>query len=163
MSNFRRNYQSGGTYFFTVVSKKRAPIFTQPDIRALLKSAIAQVRQNRPFEIDAWVLLPDHLHSIWTLSEGDNDYSTRWQEIKRWVSRQYGQSIWQPRFWEHTIRDDGDFQRHMDYVNYNPVKHGLCDAVADWPYSTFHRCVKQGIYPMDWGGYADTLNGDFGE
>ena len=152
MSNFRRNYQAGGTYFFTVVSKNRAPIFTQPHVRALLKSAIEYTRVQRPFEVDAWVLLPDHLHTIWTLPEGDADYSTRWQNIKRWVSREMGQTIWQPRFWEHTIRDERDFQQHMDYVHYNPVKHGLSNTAADWAYSTFHRHVKLSNYPPDWGG-----------
>ncbi|MFZ1891142.1 MAG: transposase [Formosimonas sp.] len=152
MSNFRRNYQAGGTYFFTVVSKNRAPIFTEPHVWALLKEGISLARANRPFEIDSLVLLPDHLHTIWTLPEGDFNYSVRWQEIKRWVSRQLGHSIWQPRFWEHTIRDERDFQQHMDYVHYNPVKHGLSNTAADWAYSTFHRHVKLGNYPPDWGG-----------
>ena len=163
MSHYRRHYQAGATYFFTVVSKNRAPIFTEPHIRSLLRESIELTRARRPFDIDAWVLLPDHLHTIWTLPDGDFDYSVRWQEIKRWVSRQLGQSIWQARFWEHTIRDELDFQRHMDYLHYNPVKHGLSKTVADWPYSTFHRHVKLGNYPGNWGGAVENSDVFYGE
>lgn len=151
MSHFRRNYLAGGTYFFTVVTKNRAPILIEPQVRALLREALTRVRSARPLTIDAWILLPDHIHAIWTLPDGDADFSTRWQEIKRFVSRELGQPIWQPRFWEHTVRDDMDFQNHMDYLHYNPVKHGLCEAVNQWPYSTFHRHVHLGNYLMDWG------------
>ena len=120
--------------------------------------------------IDAWVLLPDHLHCIWTLPPDDADFSMRWGMIKRqvsvmcgavykhheWISaskRQHRESIfWQRRYWEHQIRDETDFMRHVDYVHYNPVKHGFCQQVVEWPHSTFHRYVAQGIYSVNWRG-----------
>jgi len=149
-------------------------------LRVALRDAIAAVRAERPFTIDAWVLLPDHLHCLWTLPEGDADFSMRWMLIKRAVSlacradfhrddwltaaqRRRGESsLWQRRFWEHRIRDGADFAHHADYLHFNPVKHGLTANVADWPYSTFHRYAQNGIYPPDWGGIADT-DGEWGE
>jgi putative transposase len=128
-------------------------------VRAALRDAIEHVRKSRPITIDAWVLLPDHLHCIWTLPPGDDNYSTRWSLIKRRVSfacsaeykrgewltaskaKHRESTFWQRRFWEHQIRDEEDYMRHVDYLHYNPVKHGLCDRVADWRYSTFHRFV----------------------
>lgn len=137
-------------------------------VRDALREAIRQTRLTAPFDIDAWVLLPDHLHCIWTLPQGDANFSMRWSMIKRYVSRQCGDAfgvkeisssrarrhesgLWQRRFWEHQIRDDGDFARHVDYIHWNPVKHGLAARAADWPYSTFHRFVRDGAYPSDWG------------
>lgn len=170
MSSYLRAYNAGGQYFFTVVSEGRRPILTQPDIRAALRAAIIAVRANYPFEISAWVLLPDHLHTVWQLPLNDADFSLRWNQIKRRVThaceqtyhapdlfnqrrqaKRYG-TIWQHRFWEHAIRDERDFNQHMDYVHYNPVKHGLVQSVVDWPWSSFHRLVKQGVYTAGWGG-----------
>jgi putative transposase len=171
MSRYRRSV-TGSTYFFTVVVHRRRPIFYNPAIRSSLAQAIRFVRETRPFVIDAWILLPDHLHCIWTLPEGDVDYSTRWSMIKRYVSSGDGRrlhdsrlstpsrtkrresTIWQRRFWEHQIRDENDFERHMDYLHFNPVKHGYVEQVRDWPHSTFHRYVREETYPVDWGGYA---------
>ena len=124
------------------------------------------MRQAHPFQIDGIVILPDHLHTLWTLPEGDDDYSLRWRQIKSAFSRRLDEGetvsasrsrkrergVWQRRFWEHTIRDDEDFARHLDYIHYNPVKHGHVKRVADWPYSSFHRHVQQGIYSLEWGG-----------
>ena len=130
--------------------------------------------KNSPFVIKAIVILPDHLHTIWHLPEKDMDYSSRWRNIKGYFSRSLPKTevcnksrikkneraIWQRRFWEHTIRDEKDFQRHFDYVHYNPVKHGLVQRVCDWPYSTFHRLARSGIYPIDWaGGMEDKRRG----
>ena len=169
MSRFRRVSIAGGCYFFTVVSYRRRPILCGDTVRHALRRAIEEVRVKRPFSIDAWVLLPDHLHCIWTLPQGDADYSNRWMMIKRLVSiacrddcrridwigqsrQQHREStMWQRRFWEHHIRDDEDLSRHLDYVHFNPVKHGLVSNAADWPYSTFDRYVKKGVYPSDWG------------
>jgi len=138
-------------------------------IRRTLRIAIDNVRTTRPFSIDARVLLPDHLHCIWTLPDGDHDFSTRWSLIKRPVPRfstdmtlapdartasackRRESTIWQRRFWEHQIRDELDFERHFDHVHFNPVKHGHAARVMDWPYSTFHRCVRDGVYAADWG------------
>jgi putative transposase len=170
MSRYRRANVKGATYFFTVVTERRQSILTNEDVRHALRAAIVKVRASHPFEIDAWVLLPDHLHCIWTLPEGDADFSTRWRLIKREVTvavganyfreefqterraqKQHG-TIWQQRFWEHLIRDDGDFATHMDYLHFNPVKHGLVKTVNEWPWSSFHRLVNDGVYPSNWGG-----------
>jgi len=169
MSRYRRS-RTGSTFFFTLVSFRRHPILCLPPIRSALRRAIEDVRQSRPFTIDAWVLMPDHLHCIWTLPDGDTDYSARWAIIKSSVSRfalvstvstgarnpsrikHRDASIWQRRFHEHQIRDDRDFERHMDYIHFNPVRHGHVASAVDWPYSTFHRYVKSGVYPADWGG-----------
>jgi len=177
MSRFRRAV-TGSTYFFTVVSHRRRPILCTEAMRATLHHGIARVRELRPFAIDAWVLLPDHLHCIWTLPEGDHDFSTRWSLIKHRVSYTYGQThdeaavtesrrkhrdanVWQRRFWEHQIRDEIDLDRHMSYDHFNPVKHGLVANAAQWPYSTFHRYVKAGVYPPDWGGVPEIADLDF--
>ena len=172
MPEYRRIKIKGGTYFFTVVTYNRQPVLTREEVRQALREGIDTVRQSLPFVIEAWVLLPDHLHTIWTLPEGDAKYQTRWALIKSLVSRRCVQNrehwneesesrkkrhesgIWQRRFWEHCIRNDKDFQRHMDYLHYNPVKHGYVRRVADWPYSSFHRLVAQDVYPRDWGGTA---------
>ncbi len=169
MPTFIRSKKTGGTFFFTVVTYRRQRILTDPHNRILLREAITEVRLQYPFTIDAWVLLPDHLHCIWTLDEGDEDFSKRWGLIKagfsrrvkpllhkhEWMTdskeRHHENTIWQRRFWEHQIRGDEDLHRHLNYLHYNPVKHGLVANPIDWPYSTFHRYVKQGLYPSNWG------------
>lgn len=171
---YRRFYRQGSLYFFTVVTYQRRPILTNPDVMGVLKTALKTVRQKYPFKTEALVILPDHLHTIWQLSENDDDFSTRWNQIKRYVShycRHYDtiektvnevkkrqSSIWQQRFWEHCIRDDEDLANCMDYIHYNPVKHGYVQAAKDWPFSTFQKYVRQGIYPEDWGGVAQNLD-----
>lgn len=164
---------------------RRQPFLVDADVRAALREAIESVRTTLPFAIDAWVLLPDHLHCLWTLPPGDADFATRWKLIKTKVTQQCGDrlmryeymtarrkakrqgSLWQHRYWEHQkIRDERDFARHVDYVHWNPVKHGHVKCVADWPYSSFHRYVKEGIYPHDWVGRvtpAATRDAEFGE
>jgi putative transposase len=175
MSNYRRALVTGGTFCFTVVSWQRRPVLCNPDVRTALREAITAVRKAHPVTIEAWVLLPDHLHCVWTLPEGDADFSVRWAKIKRFVTRQIGGSgdgaqsapygggsrlkrhegwLWQRRFWEHQVRDQADLNRCLDYLHWNPVKHGHVAHVADWPYSTFHRWVNEGLYPVDWGGEA---------
>ena len=181
MSNYRRALTSGGTYFFTVVTYRRREILTMPESRAALRNVIEQVRSEYPFNIDAWVLLPNHLHCIWRLPTGDNDFSKRWGLIKtgftkktkhlfqrdEWMNkskkRHREATIWQRRFWEHQIRDETDYQTHMDYIHFNPVKHGLVDRVNEWPYSTFHRYVRAGVYTVGWGGGESAGVGGFGE
>ena len=173
MSRYRRSQAAGSTFFFTVVSYRRQPILCDETLRSALRESVAMVRAKRPFKIDAWVLLPDHLHCIWTLPAGDADFSTRWGMIKRTVSRTcrnvYRRSkwlepsksshrestIWQRRFWEHQIRDDTDFARHVDYIHMNPVRHGHAQCAVDWPYSTFHRYLRQDLLAADWAGDAD--------
>ncbi|MGE8503531.1 MAG: REP-associated tyrosine transposase [Pseudomonas sp.] len=181
MSDYRRAAVPGGIYFFTLVSERRQPILTYPDIRQALREAIETVRLTQPFTIDAWVLLPDHLHAIWRLPPGDADFSNRWRLIKRHVTHACGKTylradllserrhvkgqgtFWQQRFWEHLIRDECDYARHFDYLHGNPLKHGLVTRVRDWPWSSFHRWVKQGVYPVDWGGDTSVNDLETGE
>ena len=143
----------------------------------MLRSAFRYARDRDPFTIEAIVVLPDHLHCIWTLPEADSDFATRWRLIKSAFSRglprneRISQSrlhrgergIWQRRYWEHTLRDQDDFANHVDYVHINPVKHGHVTRVADWPFSSFHRMVRLGIYPEDWAGSVADHAGEFGE
>jgi putative transposase len=168
MSHFRRSRVTGGTFFFTVVTYRRQRFLCDYDVRLALRESILRAREHHPFEIDAWVLLPDHMHCIWTLPDGDADFSTRWNVIKRGVTRRVGarlqradlmneskaahreSTLWQRRFWEHQIRDDADYQAHKDYIHFNPVKHGLIRQVCDWPHSSFHRYVASGVYAVDW-------------
>lgn len=166
MSEYRRSYIPGATYFFTLTTLDRRPILVQEPFRSALRQAIIEVRKKLPFESIAWVLLPDHLHTIWKLPETDANFSIRWSLIKQHVTRECigaqntgttksrqerrEGTIWQRRFWEHTIRDETDFRRHVDYIHYNPVKHGYVKQAVDWPYSTFHRYVRAGVYPENW-------------
>lgn len=171
MPNFRRANQPGGTFFFTVVTYRRKPFLTEQLYREALRQVIRQVRQKHPFSIDAWVLLPDHMHCIWTLAEGEADFSKRCGLIKagftkniRRVFSQAPNIIWQNRFWEHQVRNDMDLEKHIDYIHYNPVKHGLVTGVKDWPFSTFHRFVRNGLYEINWGGEVEFQQEDnFGE
>ncbi|HAV1958053.1 TPA: transposase [Enterobacter hormaechei subsp. steigerwaltii] len=152
MSNYRRHYIPGGTWFFTVNLQNRQSDLLTCHIDSL-RSATATVKRAKPFTINAWVILPEHMHCIWTLPEGDSDFSARWRDIKKTFSRNIEmRHVWQPRFWEHTIRNEQDYRRHMDYVYINPLKHGYVGKVVDWPYSTFHRDVREGLYPADWAG-----------
>jgi putative transposase len=172
----------GGTFFLTIVTFERRQIFNQPQECRILGKAVNQVRGDYPFSLDAWVLMPDHLHVIWTLPKGDINYGKRVGLVKAYFSKaartwfhdeskmnpsrrdRRETTIWQRRFWEHTIRDEEDLARHFDYLHYNPVKHGLVQRVRDWPYSSFHRLVKEGIYPNDWGeGLTFDDQAEYGE
>jgi putative transposase len=175
MTDYRRNFIAGGSFFFTVnLADRRLRLLTECINE--LRAAFRETRRRHPFTIDAMVVLPEHLHTVWTLPEGDADFSTRWRLIKTSFSRKlaFGEpvstsraakgerGIWQRRHWEHTIRDEDDFARHIDYVHINPLKNGLVKRVGDWPYSSFHRMVKLGVYPEDWGDVSG-LDGEFGE
>jgi len=164
---YRRAKTPGATYFFTLVTYQRQSIFNHPNAVEVLRQAFRTVKQNHPFTIDAIVVVPDHLHCIWTLPPDDADFSVRWRLIKseftrhcpdqfrqqRSVIRQHKgeQAVWQRRFWEHQIRDETDFVRHVEYIHYNPVSHGLVKTPKDWAYSSFHRAVRWGLYAADWG------------
>src|SRR5262249_21456347 len=161
MVRYRRNFVAGGTYFFTVTLADRTSRALTEHITAL-RHAVRQTRSSQPFGIDAIVVLPDHLHMLMTLPDDDADYPNRWRLIKRRFTdaalksqtpvprTQNGEvALWQRRYWEHTIRDEKDFERHVDYIHFNPVKHGLVGRVRDWPYSSFHRYVRQGVLPDD--------------
>ncbi|MBI3285706.1 MAG: transposase [Burkholderiales bacterium] len=170
MSNYRRAFVPGATWFFTVnLLQRRGNDLLVREI-ALFRQVLRRVRQRYPFQIDAWVVLPEHMHCVFTLPAGDSDFSLRWRLIKSGFSRALPKTealsavrqaagergIWQRHYWEHLIRDEADFQRHVDYVHVNPLKHGLVQRVGDWPYFTFHRYVEAGIYPMDWCGDVAT-------
>jgi putative transposase len=164
---YRRAFVPGGSFFFTVVTEKRRPLFASADAVEVLRMAFRMIRSTRPFEIDAIVVLPDHLHCIWTLPPGDADFAIRWRLIKTWFTKHCNpalraepnrartakseQALWQHRYWEHMLRDEADFARHVEYIHFNPVKHGLASAAMEWPYSSFRRYVVDGVYPLDWG------------
>jgi putative transposase len=159
MSDYRRVYIPGGTYFFTLVTYRRQPIFSYDGRVELLRRSFREVKSKRPFDLLAAVILPDHLHCLWCLPEGDADFSTRWQMVKTSFSRRIpaeiikdgAKTIWQPRFFDHCIRDESDFHKHLDYIHYNPVKHGLVSSPGEWPYSSFARFVALGWYTSSWG------------
>jgi len=168
MTDYRRYRIEGGTYFFTVNLVERNRTLLTEHI-GILREAFREVKEAHPFKIDAIVILPDHLHTIWTLPDGDHDFSQRWRQIKSAFSREIAKEerisqsrlrkqergIWQRRFWEHVIRDEEDFNRHVDSIHINPVKHGYVKKVADWPYSSFHQYVRLGILPVDLAGIGN--------
>ena len=164
---YRRAFTPGGTYFFTLVSYKRRPIFSSPEAVELLRSAIRRGMELMPFTIVASVILPEHMHFIWTLPQESSDFSTHWRLIKSDFTRHWcpegavserasrvrkgEKDVWQRRFWEHMIRDEEDLTRHVEYVHYNPVRHGLVKCAAEWEYSSFMKYVREGLYAVDWG------------
>lgn len=164
MPNYRRWRYSGGQYFFTVnLADRRRDLLVRH--AADLREVIRRVRKDHPFVIDAAVVLPEHLHMIWTLPADDADFSTRWSLIKAGLSRRIPpeefrsvsrvsrgeRGIWQRRFYEHLLRDEDDFAAHVDYIHYNPVKHGHVERPVDWPYSSIHRYIRDRVLPPDWG------------
>jgi putative transposase len=166
----------GSAFFFTVVLAERSSNLLVDRIDRLRK-VYRTVQQRQPFETIAICVLPDHIHALWALPEGDADFSTRCSLIKSGFSRGLDRArslsaskvakrekgIWQRRYWEHAIRDDADFERHVDYIHFNPVKHGYVARVADWPHSSFHRYVERGLLAQDWGGDMKDIQGAFGE
>ncbi|HLH93824.1 MAG TPA: transposase [Xanthobacteraceae bacterium] len=175
MVRYRRNLIPGGTFFFTVTLADRSASLLTDNI-ASLRHAFRTTREERPFEIDAIVILPEHLHVLMSLPEGDADFPGRWRRIKSVFTRhvvalgvsatrshrgEYG--LWQRRYWEHTIRDQTDFARHFDYIHYNPAKHGWVMRAGDWPHSSFHRYVRSGLLPGDWAGAGEPEATAFGE
>jgi putative transposase len=168
MPDYRRAFTPGGTFFFTLVTERRQPILCDPAARRILRNAIATAARSRPFKLPALVILPDHLHAVWQLPAGDADFSSRWSHIKSLFTREWlvaggretavsdsrrrnrRRGVWQRRFWEHALRDENDFNRHVDYIHYNPVKHGLAACPHAWPWSTFHRWAKNDYYDPEW-------------
>jgi putative transposase len=175
MPDYRRLYLPGGMFFFTVnLADRREQLLTRHV--HLLRLAFAETRRALPFGIEAIVVLPEHLHCIWKLPPCDSDFPTRWRLIKAGFSRRMclnedvsgsraarcERGVWQRRFWEHAIRDEADYSAHLDYIHYNPVKHGHTVKVVDWPYSSFHRFLRAGLYPANWAVAAEP-SGSFGE
>jgi len=168
MPNYRRTFLAGGTFFLTLVTQRRRRIFANEMARRCLGDTIRAVQEQQPFEMTAVVLLPDHLHCIWTLPDDDDDYPSRWANIKKkfvdsWTAlggreaiisdarqKRHERGIWQKRFWEHRIRNQTDLARHVNYIHFNPVKHGLMRCPHAWPHSSFQRWVEQGYYKPDW-------------
>ena len=177
MPNYRRSRTKGGVFFFTVVSHNRLPIFKNVGNVRTFRNISNEVRDELPFKEIACVILHDHIHSIWKLPDSAHDFSKRWGIIKRRVSLDCAEhykkdylinaskkkhresTIWQRRFWEHQIRDQNDLNRHIDYIHYNPVKHGLCKRPAEWQYSTLHKYIKEGVYPDDWAVQSNSFDG----
>jgi len=173
---YRRSDIAGGSYFFTVnlLDRQRTLLIGHAD---LLRKIMNKVKQSHPFHIDAIIILPDHLHTIWTLPQDDADFPTRWNLIKAGFSREIPKDeyinssrqakgergIWQRRYWEHLIRDDGDYEKHVDYIHYNPVKHGYVDRASDWTHSSIHRYIQQGIFDKNWGVGMNIKDNNFGE
>jgi putative transposase len=175
MVRYRRNFVPGGTYFFTVTLADRTSSALVDHVGAL-RAAFLIARHERPFTIEAIVILPEHVHAIWTLPSGDSDFSGRWRRIKAYFThrlvatgvpverhRNSEYALWQRRFWEHTIRYEIDFERHVDYAHFNPVKHQLVSRARDWSYSSFHVYVRRGLLPADWAGDVGEPRMDFGE
>ncbi|MEW5755412.1 MAG: transposase [Pseudomonadota bacterium] len=161
MSDYRRLYVPGGTYFFTQVTHQRRDLFRNPAHIERLRAAFQYVNQRRPFRQLALVVLPDHLHCIWRLPPDDADFSTRWQMVKTCFSRGLPiKPVWQSRFWEHLIRDEDDLRAHLDYLHFNPVKHGLVSHPRGWPHSSFQWYVARGWYPKDWATYPPAVIND---
>jgi len=173
---YRRAHTEGGCYFFTVnlVNHKWKLLAKHIDE---LRDVMRKVKKNHPFQIDAMVVLPDHLHVLWTLPEGDADYSTRWTLIKSGFSRlmpkdEYKcksritkgeRGIWQRRYWEHLIKDEEDYNNHINYIHYNPVKHGYVDYAVEWKYSSIHRYIKNGMIDRKWGVKDELFDAKYGE
>jgi putative transposase len=176
MSRYRRAKIEGGVFFFTVALADRSSDVLIRHVDRL-RRIYASVQKGRPFETVAICILPDHLHAVWSLPAGDTDFAFRWSLIKSGFSRGIAvtglrsrsniakreKGLWQRRYWEHAIRDDADLERHVDYIHFNPVKHGYVPRVCDWPYSSFRRYVAEGVLPPDWGGDMREITGHFGE
>jgi putative transposase len=176
MRNYKRLQIPGGTYFFTLTLAERHGNDLLTRHVAALRSAFRRTLADRPAAVQAIVVLPDHLHCIWRLPEGDDDFPTRWRLIKSRFSRQIQagerispsrarrgeRGLWQRRYWEHVIRNEQDLRRHMDYIHYNPVKHGYVTSPRDWPFSSLHRWTARGVYETDWAAPVDVVDLDLG-
>lgn len=170
MPTYVRWREAGATYFFTVVTYHRRRIFTDQAVQRLLRDSLVSVRRRLPFDLLAFVLLPEHLHCIWSMPDGDDDFPTRWRQIKALFTRAYlraggsdrevtpqerhqgRRGIWQPRYWEHRIRDEKDYLQHRDYIHLNPVRHGYVERPEEWPWSSFHRHVRVAWLDPHWPG-----------
>ena len=180
MGYYRRDYEWGRVYFLTQVTYGRQGWLCREEARSQLRQAINQVRQKYPFQIDAFVLLPDHFHGVWTLPEGKGDFLVRMQLIKTYVTRWIGEdlrldlpvsasrekrrerNLWQRQFWEHRVRDEKEFAAYCDYIHINPVKHGLCKSPTDWQWSTVHKFIEKGSYPPNWNTVSTGYHLDVG-
>ena len=177
MSQYIRNYQEGGSYFFTLVLENRVNNTILIDNIELIRNAFRCVKRKYKFIIDAVVIMPDHIHLLITLAARSFDYTNIVRTFKAYISKRLPREeyiskvrnkrnergIWQRRFWEHTIRDQNDFNHHVDYIHWNPVKHGYVKNVKDWPYSSFHKYVEKGMYPENWCASEAIMRSEFSE
>ena len=177
VSNYIRYHINGATYFLTLNVEDRINNKILTDNVALLRKAFRSVKRKHAFRIDAIVILPDHIHLLITLPKSSSDFTNIIRTFKAYVSKHLPvtesisdvrklrneRGIWQRRFWEHTIRDQQDFNNHMDYIHWNPVKHGYVSSVKEWPYSSFHKCVEKGIYDINWCASVDIVKSEFSE
>ncbi|MFA5960273.1 MAG: transposase [Tatlockia sp.] len=174
MVHYRRSVVEGGVFFFTLTLQNRNASLLVDYIH-LLTEAVQTVKKEHPFHIKAYVILPEHLHMVWALPQNDSHYSLRWKKIKTLFSKSLARSgvplsktrhneytLWQRRFWEHTIKDEQDFENHVHYIHYNPIKHGLVKDLNDWPYSSFHHYVKSGRIDKNWGKVRVDCTNSFG-
>lgn len=173
MPNYRRYFVPGGTYFFTLKTEHNHPLFERDEIVELFESVLGEAKSRWPFEVIAYAILPDHIHTLWSLPSGDTEYPTRWGWIKKEFTTRYlsqggteepissarqlsgRKGVWQRHYWEHLIRDEEDFERHFDYIHWNPVKHHYVKAPRDWAHSSFHQWVNSGHYEINWGRGAE--------
>jgi putative transposase len=176
MPRYLRAKIESGLFFFTVTLADRSSDALVRHIDRL-RHSYRSVQQRHPFETVAICVLPEHLHAVWSLPTGDADFPLRWSLIKSGFSRGLAgdaarapskiakreKGIWQRRYWEHAIRNDKDLARHVDYIHFNPVKHGYVSRTCDWPHSSFHHYVARGLLPKDWGGDVRDVTGNFGE
>lgn len=172
MRTYKRTRIPGATYFFTVNLAERHGNDLLTKHIDVLREAFRVIKQIHPFTIEAMVVLPDHLHCLWRLPPDDDNFPMRWRLIKAYFSRMLAtdetvsasrkrkgeRGIWQRRYWEHVIRDERDLQNHLDYIHYNPVKHGHVNQVIDWPHSSFHRYVARGAYPENWVAQSEMID-----
>jgi putative transposase len=182
MPDYRRIFIEGGTYAFTVVTHHRQPLFLDSTNLDILFTAIQKTQQLYPFDQIAYCILPDHIHCIWTLPIGDSNYPIRWKLIKSKFSKLYQDTyglcqssiksrikrgevaIWQRRFWEHTIKDDDDLYNHINYIHYNPIKHGYVDNPIEWKWSSYSKFEMDGYYPDPWKEFSKIdVKRDYGE
>lgn len=180
MAIYRRFHTAGATWFFTLTAEGRRPLLVGPDSMHWIRRAAAEVRGRYPFELIAWVVLPDHLHALVNLPDSDCDYAKRISIFKRIVSKRLASrttaplcnsmrtrrenGVWQRRFWEHMVRNQVDLQRHLDYIHFNPVRHGLAGNATGWPHSSIHRYVESGMVAKDWAAkVGDERERSFGE
>ncbi len=159
MSKYHRYYLPNSSVFITTVTRKREPIFETPANQELFLQVAENVKCLYPFDLDAYVIMPDHVHMLLSLLEGSSNFSVIIHSLKRNFSWEYKKlwnisgsvRIWQERFWDHLIRNETDYERHMDYIHYNPVKHGQVKSPSQWIYSSFNFWVNKEVYPMYWG------------
>jgi len=159
MPDYRRFYIPNSITFITCVTRDRYPYLKSKSDIDLFFSTLARVKEIKPFELMAYVVLPDHFHWLMKVDQSSGNFSKVMHSIKRNFTQNYKQahnvqksiSIWQRGFWDHVIRDERDLEIHLDYIHWNPIKHGCVNKPSNWPYSTYRDWEGMGIYDLGWG------------